>query len=142
MTTTPQPTHVIQVSERKQIVYDRITRDYAMYLDGELVGFERTYHDAEIALDVRAFDLDSVAGAAIVYGPIIEGEIVSNPPQLPAPADAVDATTHVAALDCAAQVTRLLETYRDLYARGLVGQAADIKRQALDMVGLAFSAVS
>lgn len=36
---------------RKEIVWDRDTRDYAMYLDGELVGFARTYHEAEIALD-------------------------------------------------------------------------------------------
>jgi hypothetical protein len=37
--------------ERKEIVYDRDTRDYAMYLDGELVGFARTYHEAEVTLD-------------------------------------------------------------------------------------------
>lgn len=34
-----------------EIVYDRETHDYAMYLDGELVGFARTYHDAEVTLD-------------------------------------------------------------------------------------------
>jgi hypothetical protein len=28
---------------QKEIVYDRETHDYAMYLDGELVGFARTY---------------------------------------------------------------------------------------------------
>jgi hypothetical protein len=32
---------------RKEILYDRETHDYAMYLDGELVGFARTYHEAE-----------------------------------------------------------------------------------------------
>jgi hypothetical protein len=36
---------------RKEIVYCRETRDYAMYLNGELVGFARTYHEAEITLD-------------------------------------------------------------------------------------------
>ena len=36
---------------RKEIVYDRDTRDYAMYLDGEPVGFARTYHEAEVTLD-------------------------------------------------------------------------------------------
>lgn len=42
---------------RKEIVYDRATRDYAMYLDGELVGFVRTYHEAEIILDQLVFEL-------------------------------------------------------------------------------------
>lgn len=42
---------------RKEIVYDRETRDYAMYLDGELVGFARTYHEAEIILDQLVFEL-------------------------------------------------------------------------------------
>lgn len=44
---------------RKEIVYSRETRDYAMYLDGELVGFARTYHEAEIALDQLVFELMS-----------------------------------------------------------------------------------
>ncbi|GAB4214736.1 MAG: hypothetical protein OHK0022_53710 [Roseiflexaceae bacterium] len=42
---------------RKTIVYDRETRDYAMYLDGELVGFARTYLEAEITLDQLVFEL-------------------------------------------------------------------------------------
>lgn len=42
---------------RKEIIYDRETRDYAMYLDGELVGFARTYHEAEVTLDQRVFEL-------------------------------------------------------------------------------------
>lgn len=41
----------------KEIKYDRETRDYAMYLDGELVGFARTYHEAEVALDQTVFEL-------------------------------------------------------------------------------------
>jgi len=44
---------------RKQIVHDRATRDYAMYLDGELVGFARTYQEAEITLDQLIFELSS-----------------------------------------------------------------------------------
>lgn len=47
---------------RKEIVYDRETRDYAMYLDYELVGFARTYHDAEITLDQLVLEL--LQGAA------------------------------------------------------------------------------
>lgn len=52
---------------RKEIVYDRITRDYAMYLDGELVGFARTYHEAEITLDQLVFEL--MSGLAYVQQP-------------------------------------------------------------------------
>lgn len=44
---------------RKEIVYDRETRDFAMYLDGELVGYARTYHEAEITLDQLVFELMS-----------------------------------------------------------------------------------
>ena len=42
---------------RKTIVYDRDSRDYAMYLDGELIGFARTYHEAEVTLDQLVFEL-------------------------------------------------------------------------------------
>jgi hypothetical protein len=42
---------------RKEIVYDRETRDYAMFLDGELVGFARNYHEAEVLLDQLVFEL-------------------------------------------------------------------------------------
>lgn len=42
---------------RKEIVFDRETRDYAMYLDGELLGFERTYHSAEVTLDRTVYEL-------------------------------------------------------------------------------------
>lgn len=42
---------------QKSISYDRETRDYAMYLDGELVGFARNYHEAEVTLDQLVFDL-------------------------------------------------------------------------------------
>jgi hypothetical protein len=44
---------------RKEIVYDRETRDYAMYLDNELVGFARTYHEAEVMLDRLVYELIS-----------------------------------------------------------------------------------
>lgn len=42
---------------RKNIVFDRESRDYAMYLDGELVGFSRTYYEAEVTLDQLVFEL-------------------------------------------------------------------------------------
>lgn len=42
---------------QKAIIYDRATRDYAMYLDGELVGFARSYHEAEVTLDQLVSEL-------------------------------------------------------------------------------------
>ena len=42
---------------RKDIVYNRDTRDYGMYLDGELIGFARTHYEAEITLDQLVFEL-------------------------------------------------------------------------------------
>lgn len=41
----------------KAIIYDPETRDFAMYLDGELVGFARTYQEAEVALDELILEL-------------------------------------------------------------------------------------
>lgn len=42
---------------RKEIVYDRATRDYAMYVDDLLIGFASTYHAAEVELDQYVYDL-------------------------------------------------------------------------------------
>ena len=44
---------------RKEIVYDPETHDFAMYLDDELVGFARTYQEAEVTLDQLVFELMS-----------------------------------------------------------------------------------
>lgn len=49
---------------RKEIVFDRETRDYAMRLDGELVGYVRSYHEAEITLDELVFELLSSGATA------------------------------------------------------------------------------
>jgi hypothetical protein len=47
----------------KSIAYDYESRDYAMFLDTglgpELVGFARTYHEAETTLDQLVFELMS-----------------------------------------------------------------------------------
>lgn len=42
---------------RKEILYSQETHDYAMYVDGELVGFARTYREAEVTLDQLVFEL-------------------------------------------------------------------------------------
>ena len=36
---------------RKLIMYDRSTKDYAIYVDGALVGYARSYLEAEAVLD-------------------------------------------------------------------------------------------
>lgn len=41
----------------KEIIYDSETRDFAMYLDGELVGFARTYQEAEQTLNELIYEL-------------------------------------------------------------------------------------
>ncbi len=53
----------LRVTARREIIFDRETKDYAMYLDGELVGFTRTYHEAEITLDQLVFELISADAA-------------------------------------------------------------------------------
>ena len=42
---------------RKNIEYNRSTHDYGMYLDGELIGFARTYQEAEVTLNQLIFEL-------------------------------------------------------------------------------------
>jgi hypothetical protein len=45
------------VQYRKMIVYDRKSRDFAMYLNGELVGYSPTYLQAEAALNQLIYEL-------------------------------------------------------------------------------------
>lgn len=42
---------------RREIVYDPETRDFKLLLDGELIGFARTYSEAETTLDQLVFEL-------------------------------------------------------------------------------------
>ena len=42
---------------RKMIVYNRTTRDFAIYLDGEVVGYARSYLEAEAVLDQLRMEL-------------------------------------------------------------------------------------
>lgn len=41
----------------KVIKYDRHSHEYACYLNGEIVGYEKTYFDAERLLESLAYDL-------------------------------------------------------------------------------------
>ncbi len=42
---------------RKLIVYDRSTKDFAIYLGSELVGYARSYLEAEAVLDQLHMEL-------------------------------------------------------------------------------------
>ncbi len=42
---------------RKLIMYDRSTKDYAIYLGGDLVGYARSYLEAEAVLDQLHMEL-------------------------------------------------------------------------------------
>jgi hypothetical protein len=48
--TTTTPTYT------KEIRYDRETRDYALYLNGELVGFAANHHEGEVELNRLVFE--------------------------------------------------------------------------------------
>jgi hypothetical protein len=79
---------------RKEVVYDRTTRDYAEYLDGELVGFAKTYHAAEVALDQLVFDLQHsglTTPASALDGGLPEWEAVTPIEPSEPPVDAYHA---------------------------------------------------
>ena len=51
----------------KELVYDPKTQDFAMYLDGEFIGYARTYSGGEDILNALVFDrltLNAVNDAA------------------------------------------------------------------------------
>lgn len=43
----------------KYIGYDRLTKDYAAYFDGEVIGFYASHHEAEVALDKHVADIQA-----------------------------------------------------------------------------------
>ena len=42
---------------RKEIKFDRHSRDFAYYVNGEIKGYAANHHDAEVALNELVFDL-------------------------------------------------------------------------------------
>jgi hypothetical protein len=72
MATTPESTTTpASPALARAIVYDRETHDYAMYLDGDLVGYARTYHDAERSLDALVAEILALhAGSALPLPPL------------------------------------------------------------------------
>ncbi len=61
MLTGNRDTYIYEESEptmyRKMIMYDRKTGDFAMYLNGELVGYAATYLQAETTLNKLVYEL-------------------------------------------------------------------------------------
>lgn len=41
---------------QRTIQYDRITKDFAAYVDGVLIGFFASYHAAELACDEYVYE--------------------------------------------------------------------------------------
>ena len=54
---------------RKLIVYDRKTKDFAMHLNGELVGYATTYLQAEAVLNKLVYELLTKAPAPPATAP-------------------------------------------------------------------------
>ena len=52
---------------RRLILYDRSTRDFAIYLNGELVGYARSYLEAEAVL--HQFQMEVLRRAHRQAGP-------------------------------------------------------------------------
>lgn len=55
---TPEKHPGYSLGER-EIVYEPSLRDFAMYYEGELVGYARTYQDAEVTLDALHAELEA-----------------------------------------------------------------------------------
>ncbi len=43
--------------KRRLIIYNRATEDFAIYLDGDLIGYARSYIEAEAVLDQLRMEL-------------------------------------------------------------------------------------
>lgn len=71
---------------RKTIVYDRKSKDFAMYLNGELVGYQPTYLQAEATLNQLVYELL----ASKVVPSCIEA---ATPSDTPSPADPPSSST-------------------------------------------------
>jgi len=70
-------THTYSTTSDKAIIYDPQTDDHTMYLDGVLVGFARTAHEAQTLLDQLLLELLSGHSSTLHIMPI--------PPAFPLP---------------------------------------------------------
>src|SRR5688572_32812852 len=96
---------------QRDIVYDRPTRTYAMYLDGELVGFARTHGEAETTLDELVYQ-------QLLSRPLSEVEALAH--EL---ASVHPALTLSDALDIANQKIDAVLAYAAAYDAAVIAQA-------------------
>lgn len=115
----------------KAIQYDPETRDFAMYCNGELVGFASSFQKAEDTLDALVYDLLQRDAATVEA---MEAEAVVEPvSELPTPAQVAAACTAIA------------EEYRDaaagFEAQGQADAAKDLRAAARAAEKAAFYAL-
>lgn len=65
--TTAQPVELSSPFS-KQVDYDRVTKDFAMFLDGELVGYARSYNEGRDTLDAIAYERAQLLGQSALVG--------------------------------------------------------------------------
>lgn len=70
----------------KSIQYSPDTRDFAMYLDGELVGFAATYQKAEQQLDALVYEILTEAAAQMTEEAPVSDPTPEPQPEIPTPA--------------------------------------------------------
>jgi hypothetical protein len=95
----PTPTHT------KEIVYNRESQDFTLLLNGELVGFARTYSDGERALDDLVYDLlnqpaQAIAQAEAVLDSVEDGSVLAASAVLNALHRAADADASAICDEC------------------------------------------
>ena len=115
MTTTPHDTIPLEIrltwADRKHIIYDWLTREYAMHLDGELIGFcNKTYQHAEVILDNLI--------VAQEHGKFTEP--LSQPVYTPLP-------PAIEQFPCAGEIRTLYRRYHALKASGRTEEMQQIK---------------
>ena len=62
----------------KSIIFDPETRDHAMYLDGELIGFARTEAEAQTTLDQLVSELHSTRSLSLTTFPSLTTDQVAE----------------------------------------------------------------
>jgi hypothetical protein len=51
---------------KREVLYDRETRDYALYLDGQIVGYARTRHEGDARLNAIVYQRMASEGRKIL----------------------------------------------------------------------------
>lgn len=91
----------------REIRYDRETRDFAMYLDGVLVGFAATYFHAELRLDEIVYSRLQAAAAQVEASEAAELNALGEP---------------MPASEAEALARHLVGELNEMEALGIVGQ--------------------